>query len=188
MVFGKKYKFGVQVPLTVRQALHLDAENGNTLWRDAIKKEMGCLNKFQTFKLADFTKDSPPDGYTYLPHHIVFDVKFDLRQRARLVGGGNHTQLEKDETYSGVVGMDTVRWAMFIGEANGLTCCAADIGSAYLQSMTRERIFIVGGPEFGDLEGKVFIVYKALYGLQTSATRWHEHLSKKLHELGFKPS
>ncbi len=84
--------------------------------------------------------------------------------------------------------MDTVRWAMFIGEANGLTCCAADIGSAYLQSMTRERIFIVGGPEFGDLEGRVFIVYKALYGLRTSAARWHEHLSKKLRELGFKPS
>ena len=187
-VFGKKYKFGVQVPANVKQALQLDKENGNTFWEDAIKKEMDCLNKYNTFKLADFTVESPPEGYTKLPHHIVFDVKFDLRRRARLVGGGNHTQLEKEETYSGVVGTDTVRWAMFIGEMNGLSCCAGDIGSAYLHSITRERIFIVAGPEFGELEGRCFIIYKALYGLRTSAARWHEHLSKKLRELGFRPS
>ena len=77
---------------------------------------------------------------------------------------------------------------MFIGELNNLTCCAGDIGSAYLHSLTRERIFIVGGPEFGELEGKTFIVHKALYGLRTSAARWHKHLSKKLREIGFRPS
>ena len=187
-VFGRKYKFGVEVPRSVRHALQLDKENGNTLWKDAIQKEMDCLNKYQVFKLGDFKEESPPEGYKKVPHHIVFDVKFDLRRRARLVGGGNHTQYEKDETYSGVVGMDTVRWAIFLGELNGLKCCAADIGSAYLHGITNERIFIVAGPEFGELEGRTLIIYKGLYGLRTSAARWHEHLALRLRNLGFKPS
>ena len=84
--------------------------------------------------------------------------------------------------------MDTVRWAMFIGELNRLMCCAGDIGSAYLHGITNERISIVAGPEFGELEGKTFIVCKSLYKLRTTAARWHEHLTKQLRELGFKPS
>ena len=39
-IFGRKYKFGIQVPYSVKHALQLDKENGNTLWKDAIQKEM----------------------------------------------------------------------------------------------------------------------------------------------------
>ena len=37
---GAVYKFGVRVPRNYREAIDLDALNGNTLWKDAIKKEM----------------------------------------------------------------------------------------------------------------------------------------------------
>ena len=47
--------------------------------------------------------------------------------------------------------METVRWALFLAVLCGLICCAGDIGSAYLQSLMQERIFIVGGPEFVEL-------------------------------------
>jgi hypothetical protein len=33
-------KFGIEVPKTVKEALVLDRKNGNTLWADAIAKEM----------------------------------------------------------------------------------------------------------------------------------------------------
>ena len=36
----KSHKFGIELPKTVEQALALDAKNGNTLWADAISKEM----------------------------------------------------------------------------------------------------------------------------------------------------
>ena len=32
------------------------------------------------------------------------------------------------------------------------------------------------------------IVFKSLYGLKTSAARFHEHLSIKMRQLGFRPS
>ena len=39
---------------------------------------------------------------------------------------------------------------------NGLKVCVADISSAYLYAKTREKQYIIAGPEFGELEGKKF--------------------------------
>jgi hypothetical protein len=36
----RTHKFGIEVPKTVKDALALDRKNGNTLWADAIAKEM----------------------------------------------------------------------------------------------------------------------------------------------------
>ena len=82
-----KYKFGVRVPFGVKQAMQLDKESGTTYWFDAIKKELDCLNKHQVFRFMK-KGEKAPTGYTYVPYHFVFDVKFDLRCRARLVAGG----------------------------------------------------------------------------------------------------
>ena len=66
---------------------------------------------------------------------------------------------------------------------------AADIGNAYLHARTKEKVYIVAGPEFGpDLQGRVMIVLKSLYGLTTSAARCHEELSKTLRCMGFRPT
>jgi hypothetical protein len=40
---------------------------------------------------------------------MLFNVKYDLRHKVRLVAGGNWTVNDKEDTYSGVVRMDTVR-------------------------------------------------------------------------------
>jgi hypothetical protein len=61
---------------------------------------------------------------------MVFDVKYDLRHKARLVACGNWTVNDKEDIYSGVVRMDTVRIVFFLRELYGLSCCACDIGNA----------------------------------------------------------
>jgi hypothetical protein len=48
----------------------------------------------------------------------VFDVKYDLRHKARLVAGGNWIANDKD-IYSDVVCMDTIRIGFFLGELYG---------------------------------------------------------------------
>jgi hypothetical protein len=48
-------------------------------------------------------------------------------------------------------------------------------------------VHITAGPEFGaNVHGKHLIFDKSLYGLKTSAARFHEHLSESLLRLGFK--
>jgi hypothetical protein len=118
---------------------------------------------------------------------MVFDVKYDLRHEARLVAGVNWTVNDKDDIYSGVVCMDTVRIGFFLGELYGLSCCACDIGNIFLNGKTKEKVYITSVPEFGvDLHGKNLSIDRSLYGLKTSAARFHEHLSESLLRLGFK--
>ena len=87
---------------------------------------------------------------------------------------------ENDETCSGVIGMDTVRMGFFIGELNNLNCCAADVLSAHLHGITREKVHFIAGPEFGELEGRILTVCKSIHGLASSGARWHEVMSDKL--------
>jgi hypothetical protein len=83
--------------------------------------------------------------------------------------------------------MDTVRIRFFLGELYVLSCCACGIGNAFLYGKTKEKVYVIAGPEFGaKLHGKYLIIDKSLYGLKTSTARFHEHLSESLLRLGFK--
>ena len=69
-----------------------------------------------------------------------------------------------------------------------LTCLTGDINSAYFQAYTRELVYTIAGPEFGPLEGRIAIIVKALYGLQTSGNEWHSKFADDLFDMGYKPS
>ena len=140
------YKFGVQVPRGLKQAAKLDKENGDNKWQEAIDKELKQLNSYKTFRVME-KGEPPPEDYQRIPYHIVFDVKFDLRRKARLVAGGNWTDPGKEDIYSGVVGIESVRTGFLLGELNNLTCCAGDVGNAFLYGKTKEKVYLVAGPE-----------------------------------------
>ena len=46
----------------------------------------------------------------------------------------------------------------------------------------------IAGPEFGEKEGHIFVINKALYGLKTSGKRWHERFTDVLRDMGFHPA
>ena len=78
---------------------------------------------------------------------------------------------------------------IFLGNLNDLKCCAGDVRNAFLNGYIKEKIYIIAGPEFGpELAGRVLIIVRSLYGLRTSAARFHEHLTDNLRKLGFHPS
>ena len=93
----------------------------------------------------------------------------------------------KQSVYSGVVSLRGIRLLVFLVELNGLQAWATDILSAYLLARTKEKPYLIAGPEFCDLEGHTLLVYKALYGLRTSGVRWHERLADCLRDMGFCP-
>jgi hypothetical protein len=49
-------------------------------------------------------------------------------------------------------------------------------------------VYARAGPEFGDLEGKIVIIIKALYGLRSSSERFHTHFGDTLRNLEFEPT
>ena len=111
------------------------------------------------------------------------------RCKEKLVAGGHKTETPKDECFSGVVQMESVRMGFFLAELNDLLVCAGNVGNAFLTSYTREPYYVVAGPEFGpELQGKCLLIYKSIYGLKLSAACVHEGLSKKLLAIEFCPS
>jgi hypothetical protein len=72
-----------------------------------------------------------PTGHPKTPYHMVFDFKYDPRHKATLVSRGNWTFNEKEDIYSGVVRMDTVRIRFFLGELYEHSCCACDIWNIF---------------------------------------------------------
>ena len=84
--------------------------------------------------------------------------------------------------------MRNLRLTMFLAELNNLQLWGADVGSAYLQTLTKEKLYIVGGPEFEDLQGHVLVMHKVLYGTRSGEVCLNDKLSDILHQIGFKPS
>ena len=128
-------------------------------WWDAIMKEMKNVRiAFEEYE-GD-VKDLV--GYQKVRCHIIFDVKLgeNFRRKARFVADGHRTDPPASSTYSTVVSRDSVRICLTIAALNDLQILAADIENAYLTAPCRENVWIRAGPEFGEMEGKVFIVRK----------------------------
>jgi len=182
-----KYMYGVQVPRNYHEAMELDRKNGNTLWRDSVELELGQVQEYKSFR--DMGKGyDPGPGYKKINVHLVFAVKHDGRRKSRLVAGGHLTDTPIDSVYSSVVSLRGIRLLTFVAELNDQQVWCTDIGNAYLESLTFEKVYIIAGPEFGDLEGHTLIIQKALYGLKSSGLRWHERFSDVLRDMGFVPS
>ena len=113
----------------------------------------------------------------------MYDLKFDLRRKSRLVANGARTETPVDSVYSGVVSLLGVRLVTFLAELNGLELWGTDIGNAYLESYTTEKVCIIAGPEFGKYDGHTMIIQKAQYGLKSSGKCWHD----RLHDVLRKP-
>ena len=59
-----------------------------------------------------------------------------------------------------------------------------DVGNAYLQALTREKLYIVGGHEFEQLQGHVLVMYKTLYSTRSGGACWHVKFLEILHHMG----
>ena len=78
-------KFGIIVPTSISEAEELDIINGNSLWSEAINKEVSKVKvAFQPLAKGG----SAPIGSKLIKYHMIFDVKFNLTQKARLVAAG----------------------------------------------------------------------------------------------------
>ena len=177
-----RYQHGFQVP-----------ENSNTHWQDAMDLELTQIHEYKVFKdtgKAKFHngKVVTPDGFQKIRVHFVYAVKHDGRFKARLVADGYLTKEPVESIYSGVVSLRSLRMVVFLSQLNNLEIWGADVGNAYLEAYTDEKLCIMAGPEFKELQGHLLIMVKALYGTRSGGARWHDRLFDILQELKLKPS
>ena len=93
------------MPNTVEEAILIDKDNWDTLWWDAIMKEM--KNVRPAFEVFDKCKEDIPIAYQHIKCYMIFDVKLgeNFRRKARLVGGGhmktNPASITYHQSYQG---------------------------------------------------------------------------------------
>ena len=75
---------------------------------------------------------------------------------------GHLTPEPIENIYSGEVSLRNIRLVIFLGKLINLDIWGAEIGNAYLETFTDEKLYIVAGPEFQELEGYILIFLKAL--------------------------
>ena len=185
---GKVFKFGIQVPRTCKEAFDIDKANGDSTWSDAIKKEMDALEELDCFEFHP-AGYHPGSDYQSTRLHMIFDVKADtLRRKARLVAGGHLVDALGVDVYSSTVKSISVKLLHVIGHSAKLEALCGDIGNAFVTAYTKEKVYCIAGPEFGDRRGMTVVIKKALYGLSSSAARFHDHLADTFRAMGFTPT
>ena len=184
-----KFKYGFQIPRNYEEAVLFDQRNGNTRWQDATDLELKQLNDYCVFiDKGEYHVDKIPPGFKKIKVHLIYDCKHDGRHKARMVADGHLTELPLNSVYAGVVSLRGLRICIFLAELNGMEAWATDIGNAYLEATTQEKVCIRAGKEFGDQAGNLLIIHKALYGLRSSGKEFGDLLAECLKQLGFTPS
>ena len=135
-------------------------ENSNTHWQDAMDLELTQIHEYKVFKDT---------------------VKHDEKFKARLVADGHLTK-------EPVVSLRSLRMVVFLSQLNDFEIWGADVGNAYLEAYTDQKLCIIVGPEFKKLQGHLLIMIKTLHGTRSGGARWHDRLFDIFQELKFKPS
>jgi Reverse transcriptase (RNA-dependent DNA polymerase) len=143
--------------------------------------------------IAQSNQNTITKSHQYAPLRMIFTVKQDLRRKARLVIGGHIVDAKDHELYASTMKGVSIRLLLLIATANKLDVLCGDIQLAYLYAKNTLKTYMCLGPEFNVIDntikpGSLATVEQALYGLPTSANRWHQHLAETLRQMGFTPS
>ena len=143
------------IPRNYTEALELDKANNNSKWYDATKAELDSIHSYEDFQKHEKVKYdkqkkvmNAPLGYQKFRVHLIFAFKYVSRHIARLVVDRHLTPEPVESIYSGVVSLRNLKLVIFLGKLNNLDLWGADIGNAYLEEPTEEKLYIVAGPEY----------------------------------------
>ena len=193
----KRYKHGWEDPRDYVHSLQLDVQNGNTKLKDASDLEIEEIKEYQVCKdhgKVAYDKGkiiNAPKDHQKIRVHFVYDVKHCGKFKAWLVADGHLTKEPNETVYSGDISLRNLGLAMFLAELNDLQLWGADVGNAYLQALTKEKLYIVAGPEYEELQGHVLVMYKhsmtqdqeehvGMTGSLTFFNRWISNLQKQI--------
>ena len=144
---AKKYMFGFLIPRNYTEALEFDKANNNSKWYDATKAELDSIHSYEVFQKHEKAQYdtqrevmNAPSGHQKIRVHLIFAVKYDGRHKTRLVADGHPTPEPVESIYSQVVSLRNLKLVIFLGKLNNLELWGADIGNAYLEAPTEEKL------------------------------------------------
>ena len=138
--------------------------------QDRNSLEMRQLDEYNTF--SDIGKDGiPPKLYNQIKVHLIYDIKHNMRLKARCVADGYLAVIPLDSIYSRIVSLQGLRMMTLFAKLNQFYIWSTGIVNAYLEINTSEKFYITAGKKFGNNQGNTLLIHHILYGLLSSGVR-----------------
>lgn len=178
----------IRKPRNRREAMRSKHAN---LWEIAELEEMAAMRSKGV--LEEIDEADMPSGAKAIKTMWVYGGKTDqhgyiIRLKARLVALGNWQRPGIDfvETFAPVARMSSFRLVIALAAKLNLTVYGGDINTAYLNASLEIPQYVRSVEGFPcKIEGNMYIVKKALYGLRQSGREWNTELNGWLVARGF---
>src|ERR1700678_1005050 len=173
------------IPRSYRHAMASDPER----WTIPMKAEIEPLKAKCTWDLV-----KPPPGANIMDSMWVYDIKWDgegnrIKDKARVVGKG-YTQkfgIDYNETWAAITRLESVRMTAAVAAKHDLKLWRIDFVGAYLNSLTKEDIYIKQPEGFVEAgyEDHVCKLVHTIYGTMQGGHDWYETLCGTYDDLGY---
>jgi hypothetical protein len=176
------------IPISYQEAMKVDPER----WMLPMQVEMATLKDKHTWDLV-----KQPPGTNIMGSKWVYDIKWDgqgnrIKDKARLVGKGYTQQfgIDYNETWAAVTRLESVRMTAAIAAKNNLRLWQIDFVGAYLNSLTKEDIYMKQPEGFVEpgYEDYVCKLIHTIYGTMQGGHDWYETLCKTYKKLNYTTS
>ncbi|KAE9080734.1 hypothetical protein PF006_g27256 [Phytophthora fragariae] len=162
--------------------------------REAELEEMAALRAKGV--IEEVPEEAVPKDAKPINTRRVYALKSDhegyvIRFKARIVAFGNHQRPGIDfvETFAPVARMSSFRLMVALAAALHLQLYGGDINTAYLNALLKIRQYLRSIDGFPcEIDGHMYVVVKALYGLRQSGREWNSELNGWLLEDGYQRS
>ena len=147
---------------------------------EAKQKELDKLKEFGTYEVIE------DEGQGHVTTTWVLTEKgTEIRARLTARGFMEDDEVPKD---SPTMHKSSLRIVLAIAAAKGWTIETSDIRSAFLQGNLLDRDVYVKPPKEAGLTGKLWKLYKCLYGLRDASKQWYSKVKGILKKNGFHKS
>ena len=162
------------------------------VWYDSYRRERA--NMYNMKVLSDIKETDVPQGESVIDSTCDFCNKYapsgDINEhKTRICARGDQQQAGFDygEVFTPMAAVDTTRVLFAVAAHSGMHVHQVDVKAAYLHASLPRPVYM--RPPKGDttMQGIVWKVQKALYGLPEAGLRWHELLTEELVRYGFQP-
>ena len=181
-------KVSHHIPQSYRHAISTDPNR----WMTPMRTEIQTLKAKHTWDLV-----KPPPGANIMDSMWIYNIKWDgegnrIKDKARLVGKGYMQQLGVDynETWAAVTRLESVRMTAAIAARYNLKLWRIDFVGAYLNSLTKEDIYMKQPEGFVEPGFKDYVckLVHTIYGTMQGGHDWYETLSTTFNQLGYTTS
>jgi Reverse transcriptase (RNA-dependent DNA polymerase)/GAG-pre-integrase domain/Integrase core domain len=176
------------IPRSYKEAMSTDPAR----WMAAMDTEMATLKAKNTWELV-----VPPPDANIMDSMWIYDIKWDgqgnrIKDKARLVGKG-YTQrfgVDYNETWAAVARLESVRMTAAVAAKLDLKLWRLDFVGAYLNSTTKEDIYMKQAEGFIELgfEDHVAKLLHTIYGTMQGGHDWYETLCTTYDDLDYTTS